>query len=482
MVLCGYIGSIFSGNTALAATLFTNKNSELSRFDSGHDWNFGHNGENSSDDTPFELPDLGSGGERFDERQQHKLLAEWSIRQINNNAPLLNDPWSQYQLEHMAWTINAQARTQAPLALIVLSSPSINAFAIPGGVMGINAGTVTSSNSIDEVASVVAHEVAHISQRHYAHKDESNKKALLMQVGGVLAAIAAASASADSNATTAILMGSQTAALNSQMAYSRSNEREADRIGMQLMSKAGYDPTAMPRFFSTLNSYSQLNSNPSGYLPSFIMSHPLSSERLSEAQSRANTYRARNPALITGSTTGHSADTEVFSLLKWRIKMLTQQTNEVELSTAATKSVGASLALALWYAKEGYYDKANKQFSELHDVIEPSSEASILLAITEAQAAGLQNHWQQAKGILQPIQQSYPERRDLRLHLADIYLHLAGGYTQAQQLLQPLIAQRPFDIEALSDMQRSYEFMALDSNNASHPFKPCSVSLCSVES
>lgn len=421
-----------------SSSLFSTRSAQASAFDS----------------SDFTLPDLGSGGGRFVEQNQHKAVGEWSLQQLGKSAPMLNDPWSQEQLESMAWRINAQARTQAPLALMVVNNASINAFAIPGGVMGLHTGTVIESNSMDEVASVVAHEVAHLSQRHYEHRGDASTKALMLQIGGLLAAMAATAASGD--AAAAIMMGSQTAALNSQMAFSRSNEREADRIGMQLMAKSGYDPRAMPRFFATLNQQSQLNMSKQAYLPSFVMTHPLSSERLSEAQSRAKSY----------DSAGISSQNEqlTFDLLKWRLMVLTKRVSEGDLAAAAKRSQGASLALAYWYGSQGRYSAAASELNKLKKLPEPKSYADkvsfdILMAITEAEIAGMRGKWQEAETILQPYYNVYPERRDLKILLADAWLQL-GKYNQVITAMKPLVQSRPHDVEALFRMQRAYELMA----------------------
>ncbi|PNK60395.1 peptidase M48 [Psychrobacter sp. FDAARGOS_221] len=402
----------------------------------------------------LDLPDLGSGGGRFIESNQHKAIGEWSLQQLSRSAPLLNDPWSQEQLERMAWQINAQARTQAPLALLLINNASINAFAIPGGLMGIHTGTITESGSMDEVSSVIAHEVAHLSQRHYEHREDASRKALLLQIGGLLAAIAASAA--DGDAAAAVMMGSQTAALNSQMAFSRSNEREADRIGMQLMAKSGYDPRAMPKFFATLNQKAQLNMSKNAYLPSFIMTHPLSSERLSEAQSRASSYP---PVALS-----EQRDKLVFDLLKWRLKVLTNQVTEGDLLAAAPKSKGATMALAYWYASRNRYQQANERFNQLKNTKLNAAYADqvafdILLAITEAQAAAIRGRWQDAEQILIPFYNVYPERRDIKLLLSEAWLHL-GNYNQVISAVKPIVDNRSYDTEALFRLQRAYELMA----------------------
>ena len=462
-------GIFVMGHSAVAHSALSNI--EAGRSQTGYNWFENtslYSSPNSMDSPTFSLPELGSGGGRFIEVNKHKALGEWSLQRLGKSAPLVNDPWSQEQLESMAWQINAQARNQAPLALMVINNASINAFAIPGGVMGIHTGTVIESNSIDEVASVIAHEVAHLSQRHYEHRDEASRKALLMQIGGILAAIAASAA--DGDAAAAVMMGSQTAALNAQMAFSRSNEREADRIGMQLMAKAGYDPRAMPKFFGVLDQKTQLNMSDNAYLPSFIMTHPLSSERLSEAQSRANSY----PTLGLNSQR-HQLN---FELLKWRLKVLSNQTTENELLITASTNKGAEMALAYWYAKHNRYSEAQSRLNKLKktsSISSASDKASfdILLAITEAQVAGLQGNWQQAEKVLTPYYNLYPERRDLKLLMADAWLQL-GKHNKVITSMKPIVQSRPHDLEGLYRMQRAYELMAIEgqANNSGAGVQP----------
>ncbi len=412
-----------------------------------------HNPSSTTLDT-LALPEL-SEGRRFVEQYHHQALGKWSLQQLNQHVNTLDDAWVQEVLSNVSWDINAQARSQAPLALVIINDTSINAFAIPGGVIGLNVGTVLQANSLDEVASVLAHEVAHLSQRHYEHSQDANTRAMLMQIGGLLAAIAASSA--DGDAAAAIMMGSQTAAMDSRMAFSRDNEREADRIGMQILAQAGYDPRAMPRFFATLNQQNQLNHNKQGFLPSFIMSHPLSAERLSEAQSRANRY----PVLPLSQSQRHQ---QMFDILKWRIKASSQQTTEAELIAGAKQSVGAKLALAYWYGKNGRYRQANNLLAELAQLsTQQQQKLQPLLAITQAQVFGYQGQWQQAEKVLQAQHALYPERRDLRLYLADVYLHL-GKPQPAQALLKPLLSRQAHDITVLSQMQQASELLAKQYN------------------
>ena len=418
---------------------------------------FAYDSWQSSNADELDLPNLRGQGLSFAEQYQNKLLGEWSLRNINGRTKMEHDPWIHETVKDITWRLNAQARQQAPLGLVIIDNPSINAFAAPGGVIGLNTGTIMAASSMDELASVIAHEVAHISQNHYESGADERKKALLMQIGGMLAAIAASAV--DGDAAAAVMMGSQTATMNSSMAFSRNNEREADRVGMQIMNQAGYDPRAMPRFFATMNQQSQLNQTANQFLPSFVRSHPLSNERLSESQSRAQRYTS----LSLNQQQRHQA---LFDLLYWRVQSTGKHVSETALTTAAKNSVGAKLALMYWYGEQQRFKEANELYTELsalpalqRQVLEP------LLSITQSQILTEQNKWQQAAELLESQQRLYPERRDLRLYLAEALTN-SNQPTKAQALLKPLTEQQPSDRYAWQSLQLANEKIAKTTDSA----------------
>ena len=399
----------------------------------------------------LELPNLRGQGLSFAEQYQNKMLGEWSLQNINGRVKMEHDPWVQETVKNMTWRLNAQVRQQAPLGLVIIDNASINAFAAPGGVIGINTGTILAASSMDELASVIAHEVAHISQHHYEHSAEESKKALLMQLGGMLAAIAASAV--DGDAAAAVMMGSQTAFMNSSMAFSRSNEREADRVGMQIMTQAGYDPRAMPRFFATMNQKSQLNQVKNQFLPSFVRSHPLSNERLSESQSRAQRY----PVMSLSQQQRHQA---LFDLLYWRVQITGKHASETVLTAAAKNSLGAKLALIRWYTEQQRFKDANDKLAEINALPAMQRQAlEPLLAITHSELLSEQQMWQPAAEVLANQQRLYPERRDLRLYLAEALTN-SNQPAAAQALLKPLTEQQPSDRYAWQSLQLANEKMA----------------------
>lgn len=386
------------------------------------------------------------------ESQQSQLLGEWALRQINEEAPRITDAWLQQTLEQIVWQINAVARADAPMALVLIDDRQINAFAVPAGVIGINVGLLDKSKNLDEVASVISHEIAHVSQRHYQHRNDEKTKHLLLQLGGMLAGVAAASAGAG-DAGTAVIMGAQTMSANSAAAFSRDQEREADRVGMQIMAQAGYDVNAMPNFFATLNQQNPVKTN--AFIPSFIMSHPLTAERLSEARERARQYP--NAAL----SNNRAYRQQLFDRIQWRAKYFAHLTTKAELQQAAKTSDGAKLALAMQLIDE-------RQLSEASRVLQPfaSSVAQFsdpLAVIVSARLDEAQGNSQAAIDKLTRLANVMPERRDVKLYLSDSYLNnkpTADNAATVLRLLQPVSKQFPKDVGVWQRLQQASQVLA----------------------
>jgi predicted Zn-dependent protease len=144
-------------------------------------------------------------------------------------------------------SILSQTQLGQPIGLVVINDPQINAFAVPGGLFALNAGLITNANNMDEVAGVMAHEIAHVTQRHYSRSQEAFKGQGLLALAGILVGALVAS-QADGDVGSAVMVGTQAALMDKQLSYSRNQEREADRIGMQYMYSAGYNPQSMADF------------------------------------------------------------------------------------------------------------------------------------------------------------------------------------------------------------------------------------------
>lgn len=406
---------------------------------------FGEQGKNV-----FSIPAITTGVGFYD-KHRNEQLAAWSLRQIHANLPLIEDPWSVQTLTQMSAEMNTLVRPLPLYSVVLINDKNINAFAVPGGLIGMNTGTILSSQGLDEVASVLAHEIAHISQRHYESRLENNKKLLAMQIGGLLAAIAASAASGD--AAVMAMAGAQTASAEGAATHSREHEREADRVGMQILSQAGYDARAMPRFFARLHRQTTLNSSGQGvFLPTFVQSHPFTSERLSEATARADSH-------LPPSMSQRQEQAVLFDRWFWRLKYLTKQTTHTELISNAEQSAGARLALALWLADHHRHQEA-KQTLEAgkFDAYDP------LVCLTKAHLFATTKQYNKAVNELSVCQKIYPERRDLRVQLAEYHIH-AGDAKSALVLLSSLTNDGSYDSLAWSLAQQAYELLARTAND-----------------
>lgn len=389
-------------------------------------------------------------GQRFNEQYINREIAAWVLRQVNASLSLVEDPWVNQLIGGMTSELNAKVRTQGLYAVPVIADTSINAFATPGGLIGLNTGTVLSSENIDEVASVLAHEVAHLSQRHYEHTQDNQKKLIALQLGGLVAALLASAAGGDAAAVA--MIGSQTAGAEVRAANSREHEREADRVGMQILMQAGYDPSAMPRFFNRLNQQANLQQSKNAFIPSFVQSHPLTAERLSEATARASQY----PKQVINQ----SSQKELFDKLTWRLKYVTKQTTTSELTTASVRSQGARLALVSQLADESQTVKAWQVLQEgKFDKSDP------LVCITTAHVQTAEQNFAGAVASLQSCQALYPERRDLALQLAYALIR-ADNPQRAVALITPMTTAAPQDFYAWQALRQAYEALATKGTTA----------------
>ncbi len=232
-----------------------------------------------------ELPELGGGVTAVTPEQEYRLGRAW-VRKLRGSTQLISDPLLQDYLERQSYRLAFHSPLEQPdLVLVLVNDRQINAFAVPGGVIGINAGLLLHAETEAEFSSVLAHELGHLSQRHFARMLAENQRNQWVYLGALLASIAVA-ASGDAQSAYALGATSQAAAIQNRLSYSRVNEQEADRIGMQTLANAGLDPQAMPRFFQRMErQYRQV-----GNMPEFVLTHPLTQSRIADSFNRARQY------------------------------------------------------------------------------------------------------------------------------------------------------------------------------------------------
>lgn len=399
-------------------------------------------------------------GQALIDTEQNRQVGEWALRQINGNAALIKDPWLQQSLEQIVWQINAVAGLNAPMGLVIINDKQINAFAVPSGLIGINVGLLDKAKSLDEIVSVVAHEIAHVSQRHYQHRNDEKTKQLLMQAGGLLAGVAASKVG-DGDAAAAVMLGSQAMSANAAASYSRGQEREADRIGMQIMNQAGYDVNAMPSFFATLDQQNPVKSNT--LIPSFILSHPLTADRISEARARVATYKRDSQANMASNRyqSIQQQRAQLFEQIQWRARYYGYLVNKADLEQGAKTSKGAKLALINYYLDNGQPKAAQSLMQDFDKDI--NTLANPLAVVTFSQLAAQQGNVDVAIAKLQQLASVYPERTDVPRYLSDIYLKYRPTAESGQQvlaLLQPLSKQNPRDVMLWDRLQQASQLLA----------------------
>lgn len=231
----------------------------------------------------YRLPTLGSTSTSAS-NEEYRLGRAW-LRQFRAHAPQWQDPIANDYLNSLIARLAPHSQlSNLQIDTVMVDNPSLNAFAVPGGVVGINSGLFAFAEDEGAFVSVLAHELGHLSQRHYARGSARAERTQLPAMAAMLAGmLLAASGGGDAGIATA--MGSQAALIQDQLTYSRRFEQEADRIGLQAMASAGYDPEAMVRMFSAMQRTARLQGDSP---PEFLLTHPVSDSRLSDAQARAS--------------------------------------------------------------------------------------------------------------------------------------------------------------------------------------------------
>lgn len=253
------------------------------------------------------LPDIGSSaGEVLGPAQQAEYGA-MTLSQLRNYGYVLDDPLLEDWLQGLGHRLAASSdKPRQEFNFFLLKDRQINAFATLGGYIGTNAGLVLAANREDQVASVLSHEIAHVTQDHVLRAVERAERdsipILLAMLGAIVVAQKAGGNSSD-DATMAAVAGAQGLLVQRQIDYTRDNEAEADRVGIQAMARSGYDPKAMAEFFTTLQSVVRVNrGGERERTPDYLQTHPITTTRIGEAKERAAQLAGRSTFASAGGS------------------------------------------------------------------------------------------------------------------------------------------------------------------------------------
>ncbi len=233
------------------------------------------------------LPELGDPSQAFLSGAQERKLGESVIRQIRGSGGYLNDPEVNGYLNELGnRLVTAIPGAPFDFEFFAMADPSINAFALPGGFVGVNSGLILLAQTESELASVLSHEISHITQHHIARSIGNQRDAMLASLAALAAAIVASRSRSSSSGdmAQAAVVSAQGLALQSQISFTRQNEEEADRIGFERMVVAGFDPAAMATLMERLQRSTRFLE---GNAPNYLRDHPVTYQRIAEAQARA---------------------------------------------------------------------------------------------------------------------------------------------------------------------------------------------------
>ena len=335
------------------------------------------------------LPTLGDTAREDLSPVFERRLGEEIMRDIRRDPDFIDDDavleyMNRFGSALVAAYPGARGETNADYHFFAVRDPVLNAFALPGGFIGAHTGLLIAAQSESELASVMSHEIGHVAQRHIARMLGQQRQDALIPLAAMLLAALAAKASSD--AAMGVFMGGQGLAIQRQLDFSRDAEREADRVGFQIMGAGGYDTTGMVEFFQRLQSASR---NYSDLTPAYLRSHPLTSERISDIQSRIREtpYRQR-------------VDSIEFHLVRARVRVLqdesvqglrdTQLTFENQLTQLSRQQkAGAQYGLAFLELKRGDYVKAQSWLDKARATMKPPQKAVLSAERADSNGAAM---------------------------------------------------------------------------------------------
>lgn len=391
-------------------------------------------------DAQVNLPVLGDSMSGIISTQQEYEFGREFLRSVRSQTQTLNDPLIAEYIATLTYKLAAVSElTDHRLDFILIDNQVLNAFAAPGGIVGVNAGLFLYAENEGEFASVLAHELAHISQRHYARNIEQTRNNRLPSMAGLLASLVIA-ATVGGDAGQAALMTTQTASLENQLRFSRSNEEEADRIGIRTLYNAGFAPNNMATMFERMLQ----SRNFSQRLPEFLSTHPLDENRIADSKNRANSY----------SNVEHIENIE-FSLMRQRVLIHYADDPEVEIESRqrdlnelnGMAAHAARYGIALAQLKTGQYVQASESMSELLRA-EPSR---ITYLILDAEIASAAQNYARAIDILEKSLRTNPDNHPLTMEYAST-LTKAGRFDEAAVVLEKHAISHPNDVQLWYDL------------------------------
>lgn len=377
------------------------------------------------------LPEMGTSAGSTLSIGQELSMGDFYVRQMRTSAPLINDPLLVQYINQLGRKLVSNAwSVKMPFHFYIVNDSVLNAFAFFGGNVVIHSSIFRYSDNESQLASVMAHEISHITQRHLARAMEDQKNNSPLTWAGTLGAMVLATASPQAGmaALSTTLAGSQ----QGMISFTQNNEQEADRIGIQVLERSGFDPQAMPAFLQKLADQSRGATKP----PEMLLTHPLPDSRLSDLRNRANQLPAHP---VTSS--------REFLLAKVRVMVMYSDNAQSEadnyLQQLASGSADEKLAARYGQALKAYQAG---EFTQAHEVLQALLVQSPNNAWFLDSATDVDISQQHAELAVKRLEESSALKGNpvLQLNLANAYLE-AGESAKAEKMLNSYTYSCPDD-------------------------------------
>ncbi|MCB1761405.1 MAG: M48 family metallopeptidase [Gammaproteobacteria bacterium] len=384
------------------------------------------------------LPEFGDPSGNLLSPSSEKRLGQAFMRSVRSNYLVLSDPLLEAYIESLGQRLaTAGEHAGRSFHFFVIDNPAINAFAGPGGYIGINTGLITTTESESELASVIAHEIAHVTQNHLIRTFDAVQRMSLPVAALAITALVLGAATKSPDAGVAVASGLQAGLAQRQINFTRAHEEEADSIGIDTLAKSGFDPQAMGLFFSRMGQATRLYQD--GTLPEFLRTHPVTSNRIADAHGRAERYPYRQ---LPDSLAYHLARVTLkqrqFSTPANAVAYFRESLKSQRYRNEESQRYGYALALI-----------AAHRYKEAEKVLLPLiRERPEEIAYIDANARLLQESGRGTEAItaLRDGLSLYPDNRVLGLRLGELLL-TNGSPGEALQLLERQLQLRPEEME-----------------------------------
>jgi beta-barrel assembly-enhancing protease len=380
----------------------------------------------------IDLPTLGDTSSTTISPVQERILGQKWLRFYRSQVLTSSDPLIIDYLEGLIGRLLPYSQlNNKHIDLVVAENSTLNAFAVPGGIIGIHTGLLHYAKTENQLAAVLSHEMGHLSQRHYARQLEQQKKMMMPMLAGMLAGLVLA-ANSNGDAGMAAIMGTQAATQAARLSFSRQNEQEADRIGMQTMVEAGLDPYAAAGMFEEMMRANRLNRRP----PEYLLTHPVSETRVADARNRAQHFQPKE-----------YPDNLEFQLMRTRVRVAHEETPQLavkmfkgELKRENKSPQSSRYGLSLALANSGQIDEARAALAPL--LKEDPNRITFQIMRADIEIAG--ERYKAALAILDEQLKLNPNSYPLIIRTAEALMK-AGSYAESAKMLDLYSRKRSND-------------------------------------